>query len=95
MFAVVVTFRIKPEHWNGFLVAMITNARASKELEPGCRQFDVCTDENRPHEVFLYEIYDDEAAFEVHQQTAHFKEFAAISADMIADKSVITYGSVT
>ena len=87
MFAVVVTFQIKPEHWNGFLVAMITNARASKELEPGCRQFDVCTDESRPHEVFLYEIYDDE--------TAHFKEFAAISADMIADKSVITYGSVT
>ncbi|MCY6381151.1 putative quinol monooxygenase [Hoeflea prorocentri] len=95
MFAVVVTFQIKTEHWDSFLEIMRDNARASKELEPACRHFDVCTDDSRPYEVFLYELYDDEAAFETHQRMAHFKEFSAAAADMIADKSVITFGSVT
>ncbi|WP_419913103.1 putative quinol monooxygenase [Hoeflea sp.] len=95
MYAVTVTFRIKPEHWQPFLSAVRTNASASIENEAGCQRFDVCTDPDRPHEVFLYEIYDDEAAFETHHGTDHYAVFSEAAADMVESKAVITYRSVT
>ena len=94
MFAVTVTFKIKPEHWETFMKAMKANANASKNLEEGCRQFDVCSDAQRPYEVFLYELYDDAAAFDTHLRTDHYLDFSNIVAEMVEDKSVATYGSV-
>ncbi|WP_422375387.1 putative quinol monooxygenase [Roseibium sp.] len=91
MFAVTVLFQIKEGQMDAFMPLMIDNAKASLRLEPGCRQFDVCRDAARPHEVFLYEIYDDEAAFKAHLQTAHFLSFDAAVADMIREKTVRTY----
>ena len=43
---------------------VIANARASVEHEPGCSQFDVCVDPKDKSRIFLYEIYDDRAAFD-------------------------------
>ena len=34
--------------------------------EPGCRRFDVVEPQGEPDRVLLYEIYDDEAAFDAH-----------------------------
>ena len=42
--------------------------------EPGCRMFITHQSKDDPRLFFLYEQYDDEAAFAAHQQTAHFKE---------------------
>ena len=74
--------------------AMIANARTSLAEEPGCHQFDVCTDPARPDEVFLYERYTDRAAFDDHLASAHFKAFDARVAPMIAAKEVRTYHEV-
>lgn len=38
--------------------------------------------------MFLYEIYDDAAAFEAHKQTAHFAVFDRESAPLVAAKEV-------
>ena len=40
MYVVVVDFKIKPERLAEFMPLMLENARASRETEPGCRQFD-------------------------------------------------------
>lgn len=93
-FAVVVTFQIKPGHLEPFLVLMRANAQSSLTQEPGCRQFDVATDPDSPGEVFLYEVYDDAAAFQVHLDSDHFKRFDAAVVDMVAHKHVRTYGEV-
>jgi autoinducer 2-degrading protein len=95
MFAVVVTFQIHPEQTVDFLAHMQANATTSKEAEPGCLQFDVCTDVARPNEVFLYEVYTDRAAFDAHLQSAHFKAFDSIAGPMIASKVIQTYAQVT
>ena len=95
MYAVVVTFRINPDDWDAFLPLMAANAMTSLRNEDGCQRFDVCTDPARPHEVFLYELYTDRAAFDAHLSSAHFKTFDAQVAPMIATKSVATYGQVT
>ena len=73
---------------------MLDNARASLRDEPGCHRFDVCHNPDQPGTVFLYEIYDDAAAFDAHLKTAHFRGFDAACAPMIAAKSVATYSKV-
>lgn len=55
---------------------MLDNAPRSREDEQGGRRFDVCTDAGRPGVVYLYELYDDRAAFDTHLASARFKAFA-------------------
>lgn len=93
MYAVTVTFRTKPGRMAEFLPLMIENARTSRTAEPGCQQFDICQGTD-PETVFLYEIYDDRAAFDAHLESAHFKSFDAAVAGMIADKTVELYDEV-
>lgn len=88
MYVVCVTFKVKIESIDQFMPLMLDNAKASFEQEPECQQFDVCIDENDKSIVFLYEIYNDKAAFQDHLASPHFKEFDAAVGDMIADKKV-------
>jgi quinol monooxygenase YgiN len=59
------------------------NAAAARK-EPGCRQFDVLVDPKDRTQVMLYEVYDDEKAFEAHQQTPHFKKYVAEAVPLLA-----------
>jgi len=88
MYVVIVDFRIKPERLAEFMPLMLENARASRETEPGCRVFDVCVDPKEKTSVFLYEVYDDRAAFDAHLAASHFKRFDAAVAAMVASKAV-------
>ncbi|UWR13342.1 putative quinol monooxygenase [Sulfitobacter mediterraneus] len=94
MFAVVVTFQIEPGQMQAFMPLMLENARASLSGEEGCHQFDVATDVARPNELFLYELYTDATAFELHKNAPHFKAFGAVAGPMIADKTITTYAQV-
>ena len=67
---------IKPESVDAFMQKALENADAARK-EAGCRQFDVLVDPNDKTKVMLYEVYNDEKAFEAHQQTAHFKKYLA------------------
>jgi (4S)-4-hydroxy-5-phosphonooxypentane-2,3-dione isomerase len=88
MQVLVVDFRIKPEWVAAFAEAIVANARASVEREPGCRQFDVCRDPLDPALFFLYELYDDEAAVQAHLQSAHFLQMNELTAGWVEAKSV-------
>lgn len=89
--ALVVEFRIKPEHVQAFAHAIEANARASRETEPGCRQFDVCRDPADAQLFFLYELYDDEAAIQAHLRTPHFLAMDAQTAGWVQSKKVMRY----
>jgi len=88
MLAVVVEFRIRGAHVQAFHEAIIANARQSLADEPGCRQFDVCRDDADPHWFFLYELYDHEAAFQVHLESPHFLRMNTATASWIESKTV-------
>jgi len=90
VYVIVVDFKIKPERLADFMPLMLENARASRETEPGCRVFDVCVDPKKETSVFLYEVYDDRAAFDAHLASAHFKRFDAEVIDMVASRQVRT-----
>jgi (4S)-4-hydroxy-5-phosphonooxypentane-2,3-dione isomerase len=93
-FAVTVVFVAKPEFRADFRAAMLENARNSRTREPGCQQFDVCESPDGA-EIFLYEIYDDEAAFKAHLATDHFRRFNERASEWVADKRVVTYHRVS
>ncbi|SMO89396.1 putative quinol monooxygenase [Ruegeria faecimaris] len=93
MFVVTVTFTLKPGTRDTFLPLMVENASTSLCEEAGCQQFDVCLGGN-PDTVFLYEVYDDSAAFSAHLESAHFQAFDTAVADMIATKVVHQYSEV-
>ena len=95
MHVVTVEFQIDTAHWEAFLPLMLENAARSREDEPGCRQFDVCIDESRPATVFLYEIYDDRAAFDAHLASSHFREFAAATGAMVRQRSLLTWTRIS
>ena len=76
---VLVEFEIKPDRVDEFFKLVCINAAASFRDEPGCRKFDVMREPSNParaNVITLYEIYDDEAAFEAHQRTSHFATFS-------------------
>jgi quinol monooxygenase YgiN len=45
--------------------------------EPGVRRFTIHRSRTEASKFFFYEVFDDEAAFAAHQQTAHFKTLIA------------------
>lgn len=94
MYAVTVKFDLFSDKMQYFLPLMHANARASVEQEAGCQQFDVCVDPSSPNALFLYEVYDDEAAFQSHLKTEHFRNFDAETAGMVASKEVATYSEI-
>jgi quinol monooxygenase YgiN len=94
MLAVIVEFRIKLAHVDAFEHAIVQNARASRETELGCRQLDVCRDLSDPQLFFLYELYDDEAAFQLHLKTPHFLHMNTTTADWIESKRAQHYARI-
>jgi autoinducer 2-degrading protein len=91
MYVITVDFTIHAKDLAAFMPLMRENARISRESEPGCRHFDVCGDPAQPEHVFLYEVYDDRAAFDAHLAAAHFKDFDAAVKSMFASKAVRAY----
>ena len=89
-----VNFEIKPDRIADFRKAMLVQARNSLEKESGCRQFDVCFDPKDDKKVFLYEVYDDKAAWDAHLASDHFKSFFATEADWLASKEIRTWERV-
>lgn len=76
-YALVVRIQIKPDCVEQFMAAVKANGKAARETEPGCRAFDILQDPADPTRVMLYEVYDDEAAFQAHQATPHFQHYLA------------------
>ena len=75
MFVITVKFVINEKDIEKFKVRILQQARDSLELEKDCHQFDVCHDSNNKNIVFLYEIYSDKNAFDIHLNSKHYLAF--------------------
>jgi (4S)-4-hydroxy-5-phosphonooxypentane-2,3-dione isomerase len=91
MYVVTVTFEIDPGHVDAFTAAVLTQARNSLEREERCSCFDVCRDPDHPERIFLYELYDDRAAFDLHLASDHFKSFDRTVTPWVRQKNVGTW----
>ncbi len=90
--ALIVEFKLKPGTWDKFNQIIRAHATGTKADEPGCQQFDVLqpvaeggADRSR---VMLVEVYQDEAAFEIHTKSQRLVNTRAAYADLIESRVI-------
>lgn len=91
MFVVTVIFECHEGKGSEFRPLVEKQAMLSMREEEGCRQFDVSFHEKFPDIFFLYEIYDDQDAFQKHLETYHYNDFGSKIKALIKDKTVRVY----
>ncbi len=89
MIALVVIIEIKPGYRQQFMESMLDDAQHSVQDEPGCLRFDVLEDRQDSNRIFLYEVYEDDAALEAHGQTPHFLRWKKTVKDWFASETVV------
>jgi quinol monooxygenase YgiN len=85
---VLVEFLVKPSFLPQFRDLIAANAKASLEREMGCKRFDVLVEPEEPRRFVLYEIYEDEAAFDEHLASSHYLGFADAIENQIEERSI-------
>lgn len=55
--------------------AFQTMAEAVKANEPGCLMYAVTRGQVNAQEMYIYEVYQDQAAFDAHRKTPHLADF--------------------
>lgn len=86
--ALMLEVTLKPGTAELFAKRLRQHAATSKEVEPGCRQFDVLVPQEGADIVCAYEVYDDDAALEAHWASDHMQAYRADVGEMIADRRV-------
>jgi quinol monooxygenase YgiN len=86
-FVIVAEFEVRPEALERFLALAKVDASQSVAKEPGCHQFDVTVDRAAAR-VLLYEVYDDQAAFDAHLKTPHLEAFRAGIEPLVVSRNV-------
>lgn len=85
-FAVVATYDIAQEHIEVFLPLLRAHRERCLRDEPGTLQFDIL----RPAEkLMLYEVYEDEAAFQAHRNGASVARFQQEAAAILRKLSFV------
>jgi (4S)-4-hydroxy-5-phosphonooxypentane-2,3-dione isomerase len=84
---------VVPGQVDAYLAALKENGAAAVH-EPGCHEFNITVSPKDPNHVFIFEVYDNTAAFEAHRATDHFKKYAAATKDMVAKRDARMFSSV-
>ncbi|USD43826.1 antibiotic biosynthesis monooxygenase [Vibrio sp. SCSIO 43135] len=89
MYCIIVRNRVKPGSEERYKSIITENAQASVTNEPECYRFDVVQAQESPQDFYLYEIYQDQQALQVHKQTQHYLDSRKLLADLVVETSVI------
>ena len=90
-YVVTVTFTLHDGAAEAFMPLMKAQAENSVRLEEGCHYFDVVHQDDDPNTVFLYEVYSDRAAFDLHLNSNHFNNFDGKVKNLVKDKKVLCF----
>ena len=78
MYVVLGLHKILSSCLQDYLENVKLHARSSL-LEPGCVRYEVLQDEDDPATICLYEVFEDEAAFQAHRAADHYKWWMELS----------------
>ena len=90
-FAIIVEFELLEGSFDIFHQEVLKNGETSKREEPGCQFFDVLIPSKEENRIVLYEAYDDEAAFQEHLQSSHFKDFSDRVSGLVTDRKLTKF----
>lgn len=81
-----VNVTVKPEHNIQFSKIIQAEMAQSLKVEDGVLAMYAATKQDSPNDWIFFEIYADEAAYQAHRETSHFKDYLKQTDKMIADK---------
>lgn len=82
--------RIEPTQLEAFKVAAYTLGQAAILLESGCLALYAVADQIEPSHFTVFEIYRDEAAYQIHLQSEHFIAFHFQTSGMVLERQLTT-----
>jgi autoinducer 2-degrading protein len=83
MYGGLARFVVKPGKRDEFLELLRWDARVAKDREPGTLRLDVWEVDGEPGVVYVYEVYTDPGAFEVHTKNEPVRKFAEIMNSLV------------
>lgn len=81
-----VSLTVKPEHNIQFSKIIQAEMAQSLKVEDGVLAMYAATKQDSLNDWIFFEIYADEAAYQAHRETPHFKDYLKQTDKMIADK---------
>ena len=91
MYILMVRLKFQHDHIKDFIKASIADGTGSVLHEPNCHRFDIIQDETDPTLFAFNEVYSDEAAFEHHKTTPHFKQWDAVVKPMLDGAVAVSF----
>jgi len=91
VYVIIVEFNLSENSFNESLEMILLNAKTSLDKETGCHVFDVNVSGEVDNRVLLYEVYENEIAFELHLSSNHFIDFDRKILPNVISKSVAAY----
>ena len=80
---------LKPECRDAFLAAVREEMRESLRVEPGVIALYMVADAEDPNKLTFFDMYTDDAAYDAHCATPHFKKYIETTKEMAVSKKVI------
>lgn len=77
-----VQITLKPGTRDKFVEIVSAHRGRVLDREPGCHRFDVLVQDDNENQVCLYEVYQDQAAFDLHVETDYMAAYREETADM-------------
>ena len=88
-FVRIVELKIDPAQMVGYREAVKEAVATSVRVEQGVLAIYAVTEMDSPSKYWFFEMYADEASYNAHLESAHFKKYVAATKDMIMSRTVI------
>jgi (4S)-4-hydroxy-5-phosphonooxypentane-2,3-dione isomerase len=82
-FATVGTIEVAPGRRDQLLPLLVAHKARCLKDEPGTLQFEILLPKDDDTKVLLYEVYQDDAAFEVHRNGPSFRRWQEETAEIV------------
>lgn len=90
MYCIIVKNKIKEGCREAYLKATLENAETSVDKEAGCHVYDVLEAKDEKDTFYLYEIYSNPGALEVHKASPHYLKTKQLIGDLVESMSVVS-----
>ena len=80
---------IDPAQLDAYKAAVKEEMETSVRVEPGVLAIYAVAEKDNPTRLRFFEMYADEAAYNSHRESAHFKKYVTTTKDMIKSRKLI------
>ena len=88
-FVRIAELEIDPAQLDNYKAAVKEEMETSVRTEPGVLAIYAVAEKDNPTRLRFFEMYADEAAYNAHIHSPHFKKYVAITKDMITSRKLI------